>query len=124
MIGKGLGHGTLKEKIPDAHTDFIFSIAAEELGFIFCSIILFIFLFIILRSLISVLKKREPYSLILVAGLVTIIGLQAFINIASSLGAIPTKGMTLPLISYGGSSILSSSILIGILLSHIRKDKK
>jgi len=124
MTGKGLGQGTLKEKIPDAHTDFIFSIAGEELGFIFCSIILFIFLLIILRGLISVLKKREPYSLIMVVGLVTIIGLQAFINIASSLGAIPTKGMTLPLISYGGSSILSSSILIGILLSHTRKNKK
>ena len=75
---------------------------------------------IIIRGLLSILKKRELYSLIVVVGLLSIFGLQAFINIASSIGASPTKGMTLPLISYGGSSMISSSILIGVLLSHTR----
>ena len=120
IFGKGLGQGTLKENIPDAHTDFIFSIAGEELGFIFCSLLILFFIIIIIRSLLSILKKRELYSLIVVVGLVSIFGLQALINISSSIGASPTKGMTLPLISYGGSSMLSSSLLIGILLSHLR----
>ncbi len=120
IFGKGLGQGTLKEDIPDAHTDFIFSIAGEELGFIFCTLLILIFLIIVIRSLLSILKKREIYSLIVVVGLICIFGLQALINISSSIGAAPTKGMTLPLISYGGSSMLSSSLLIGILLSHLR----
>jgi len=124
LFGKGLGSGTLKDIIPDAHTDFIFSVAGEEFGFIFCGIIIFIFLYIIIRSLLIVLKKREPHSLILVVGLISIFGFQALINIASSIDAIPTKGMTLPLISYGGSSMLSSAILIGILLSHTREKKR
>ena len=81
--GKGLGQGTLKETIPDAHTDFIFSIAGEELGFIFCSVLILIFLTIVIRGLLASLKKRELYSLILVVGLVSIFGLQAVINIAS-----------------------------------------
>jgi len=120
LLGKGLGEGTLKDNIPDAHTDFIFSVAGEEFGYIFCSIIIFIFLSIIIRSLLIILKKRNPYNLVLVAGLISLFGFQALINIASSVGAVPTKGMTLPLISYGGSSMLSSSILIGILLSNTR----
>ena len=79
--------------------------------------IIFIFLTIIIRSLLLILKKREAYSLILVVGLVSIFGLQALINISSAIGASPTKGMTLPLISYGGSSIVSISILSGIILN-------
>ena len=121
FFGKGLGNGILKNNIPDAHTDFIFSVAGEEFGYIFCSIIIFIFLTIIIRSLVLAIKKREPHSLILVVGLICLFGFQALINIASSINAIPTKGMTLPLISYGGSSMLSSSILIGILLSYTKK---
>ena len=124
LTGKGLGQGILKGKIPDAHTDFIFSVAGEELGYIFCSILIFIFLTIIIRSLLLILKKREVYSLILVVGLVSIFGLQALINISSAIGASPTKGMTLPLISYGGSSMISSSIIIGMLLGHTKGLKK
>ena len=124
LTGKGLGQGILKGKIPDAHTDFIFSVAGEELGYIFCSILIFIFLTIIIRSLLLILKKREAYSLILVVGLVSIFGLQALINISSAIGASPTKGMTLPLISYGGSSMISSSIIIGMLLGHTKGLKK
>ena len=123
VFGKGLGQGSWKERTPDSHTDFIFSIAGEELGFIFCCIIIFIFLIIILRGLLKILKKRETYSLMVVVGLVSIFGLQAFINIGSSLSLLPTKGMTLPLISYGGSSMISNAILIGFLLSHTRDSR-
>ena len=90
---------------------------------IFCTLLILIFLIIIIRGLLISLKKRELYSLIVVIGLISIFGLQAVINIASALGAIPTKGMTLPLISYGGSSMVSSSILIGFLLSHTKNSK-
>ena len=123
IFGKGLGHGILKEKTPDSHTDFIFSIAGEELGFIFCFLIIVIFLVIIIRGLLIILRKRETYSLMVVVGLVSIFGLQAFINIGSSLGVLPTKGMTLPFISYGGSSMISNAILMGFLLSHTRENK-
>ena len=103
--------------------DFIFSIAGEELGFIFCCLIIVIFLVIIIRGLLIILRKRETYSLMAVVGLVSIFGLQAFINIGSSLGVLPTKGMTLPFISYGGSSMISNAILMGFLLSHTRENK-
>ena len=122
IFGKGLGQGTFKDITPDNHTDFIFSIAGEELGFLFCAALIFIFLIIVIRGLLIILKKRDLCITITVTGLVTLFGLQALINIGSSLGAIPTKGMTLPLISYGGSSMLSSAMLIGFLLSYTRKN--
>jgi cell division protein FtsW len=117
LLGKGPGQGILKEKIPDANTDFIFAVAGEELGFIFCSIIILLILFIIIRILLKLLKMKDPFIIISIVGLVCCFGLQSLINIFSSLSIIPTKGMTLPFISYGGSSMLSSSILFGFLLS-------
>jgi len=117
LFGKGPGQGILKEKIPDANTDFIFAVAGEELGFIFCSIIILLILFIIIRILLKLLKMKDPFIIISIVGLVCCFGLQSLINIFSSLSIIPTKGMTLPFISYGGSSMLSSSILFGFLLS-------
>tara|TARA_B100000686_G_C16609615_1_gene873095 strand:- start:234 stop:1133 length:900 start_codon:yes stop_codon:yes gene_type:complete len=117
FFGKGPGQGTLKEKIPDANTDFIFAVAGEELGFIFCSIIILLILIIIIRFLLKLLKMKDPFIIISVVGLTCCFGLQSLINIFSSLEIIPTKGMTLPFISYGGSSMISSSILFGFLLS-------
>ena len=117
LFGKGPGQGILKERIPDANTDFIFAVAGEELGFIFCSLIIFLILFIIIRFLLTLLKMKDPFLIISVVGLTCCFGLQSLINIFSSLSLIPTKGMTLPFISYGGSSMLSSSILFGFLLS-------
>jgi len=117
LFGKGPGQGVLKEKIPDASTDFIFAVAGEELGFIFCTLILLLILFIIIRFLLSLLKMKDPYLIISTAGLICCFGLQSLINIFSSLSIIPTKGMTLPFVSYGGSSMISSSILFGFLLS-------
>ena len=117
FFGKGPGQGTLKQKIPDANTDFIFAVAGEELGFIFCALIILIILSIIVRFLLNLLTMKDPYLIIASVGLVCSFGLQSLINIFSSLSIIPTKGMTLPFISYGGSSMVSSAILFGFLLS-------
>ncbi len=117
ILGKGPGQGDLKEKIPDANTDFIFAVAGEELGLIFCLIILIIILSIVVKTLLKVLKVRNPYKIIAISGLICSFGLQSLINILSALGMIPTKGMTLPFVSYGGSSMLATSILFGFLLS-------
>ena len=117
LFGKGPGQGILKEKIPDANTDFIFAVAGEELGFIICSIIILLILVIIIRILLKLLKMNNPFLIISIMGLTCCFGLQSLINIFSSLSLIPTKGMTLPYISYGGSSMISSSILFGFLLS-------
>ncbi len=121
LFGKGPGQGILKEKIPDANTDFIFAVAGEELGFIFCLLIIFIILSIIVRTLLKVLKEENPYKIIAISGLICSFGLQCLINIFSSLGLIPTKGMTLPFVSYGGSSMISIAILFGYLLSLTNK---
>ena len=117
IFGKGPGQGDLKEKIPDAHTDFIFAVAGEELGLIFCIVILIIILSIVVKTLLKVLKVNNPYKIIAISGLICSFGLQSLINILSALGMIPTKGMTLPFVSYGGSSMLATSILFGFLLS-------
>ena len=117
IFGKGPGQGDLKEKIPDANTDFIFAVAGEELGLIFCLIILIIILSIVIKTLLKVLKVYNPYKIIAISGLICSFGLQSLINIFSALGMIPTKGMTLPFVSYGGSSMLATSILFGFLLS-------
>ena len=117
IFGKGPGQGDLKEKIPDANTDFIFAVAGEELGLIFCLIILIIILSIVIKTLLKVLKVDNPYKIIAISGLICSFGLQSLINIFSALGMIPTKGMTLPFVRYGGSSMLATSILFGFLLS-------
>ena len=121
LLGKGPGQGILKERIPDANTDFIFAVAGEELGLIFCLVIILIILSIIVRTLINVLKVEDTYKIIAISGLICSFGLQCLINIFSSLGMIPTKGMTLPFVSYGGSSMISVSILFGFLLSLTNK---
>lgn len=120
FFGKGPGQGILKDKIPDSNTDFIFAVAGEELGFIFSALIIILILIIILRFLLTLLKMKDPFLIISIVGLTCCFGLQSLINIFSSLSLIPTKGMTLPFISYGGSSMLSTSILFGFLLSLTR----
>ena len=121
LFGKGPGQGILKEKIPSANTDFIFAVAGEELGFIFCSLIVLLILVIIIRFLLKLLKMRNPFEIIAVVGLTCSFGLQSLFNICSSLALIPTKGMTLPFVSYGGSSMISSAVLFGCLLSLTRQ---
>ena len=124
LLGKGPGQGILKEKIPDAKTDFIFAVAGEELGFIFCFIIIIIILSIIIRTLLKVLKIENPYKIIAASGLICSFGLQSLINIFSALGLIPTKGMTLPFVSYGGSSMISIAFLFGFLLALTNKNNE
>ena len=124
LFGKGPAQGVLKEKIPDASTDFIFAVAGEELGLIFCSLIIILILLLIIRFLLQLLKFKDPYIIIAIVGLISSYGLQSLINIFSSLELIPTKGMTLPFISYGGSSMISTSILFGFLLSLTKQNNE
>ncbi|MBQ9271564.1 MAG: cell division protein FtsW [Alphaproteobacteria bacterium] len=122
LIGKGPGEGTVKLNIPDAHTDFVFAVAGEEYGLWLCLIIIVLFGVIVIRTLRSALKETNLFVMYAEVGLAASIGLQAFVNMASSLHIIPTKGMTLPFISYGGSSLLASAIEVGMLLAITRQN--
>ncbi|ACT57571.1 putative peptidoglycan glycosyltransferase FtsW [Candidatus Liberibacter asiaticus] len=116
-FGKGPGEGVIKRVIPDSHTDFVFSVAAEEFGIIFCIFILCIFAFIVVRSFLYSLVESNDFIRMAIFGLALQIALQAFINIGVNLHLLPTKGMTMPAISYGGSSILGICITMGYLLA-------
>ncbi len=122
LVGRGPGEGTVKLHIPDAHTDFVFAVAGEEYGVWLCLIIIILFAVIIIRALRAALKETNLFVMYAEVGLAASLGLQAFVNMASSLHVIPTKGMTLPFISYGGSSLLGSAIEIGMLLAITRKN--
>lgn len=122
LVGKGPGEGTVKLNIPDAHTDFVFAVAGEEYGVWLCLIIIILFSVIIVRTLHAALKETNLFVMYAEVGLAASLGLQAFVNMASSLHIIPTKGMTLPFISYGGSSLLASAIEIGMLLAITRQN--
>ncbi len=121
LLGRGPGEGHVKDVLPDAHADFVFAVAGEEFGMIVCLIIIAVFGFIVLRGLLRLLKEQDLFVVLSCTGLVAGFGLQAFINMASSLQLIPTKGMTLPLISYGGSSALAVAIGMGMLLALTRR---
>jgi cell division protein FtsW len=120
VMGQGPGEGVVKRFIPDAHADFVFAVAAEEFGLIFCLLLVLLFLFIVLRSLLRVFQQDNLFATLAVGGLILQFGLQALINMASTLNLIPTKGMTLPFISYGGSSILALAISMGMVLALTR----
>jgi cell division protein FtsW len=121
FLGRGPGEGHVKDVLPDAHADFVFAVAGEEFGMIICLIIISVFAFIVLRGMLKLLKEHDLFIVLSCTGLVTGFGLQAFINMASSLQLIPTKGMTLPLISYGGSSALAVALGMGMLLALTRR---
>jgi cell division protein FtsW len=121
LLGRGPGEGRVKDILPDAHADFVFAVAGEEFGLILCMVIIAVFAFIVLRGLLWLLKEQDLFVVLSCTGLVTGFGLQAFINMASSLQLIPTKGMTLPLISYGGSSALAVALGMGMLLALTRR---
>ncbi len=122
LLGKGPGEGVVKLHLPDAHTDFIFAVAGEEFGVWLCMIIVLLFSAIVIRSLFLSLKDSNLFVIYASAGLAASFGLQGIINMASTLHLMPTKGMTLPFISYGGSSLLSSAVCIGMLLAITRKN--
>jgi len=117
LLGRGAGEGRVKDILPDAHADTIFAVAGEEFGMIVCLAILAVFAFIVLRGLLRLLREQDLFVVTACTGLVTGFGLQAFVNMASTLKLIPTKGMTLPFISYGGSSALAVALGMGMLLA-------
>lgn len=122
MFGVGAGEGVVKWHIPDAHTDFIFPVAAEEYGMILCLLIVAAYSLIVIRSMWISCKDDNMFIVLSVCGLSASFGLQALVNMASTLQLGPTKGMALPLVSYGGSAILGASIGIGMLLALTRKN--
>jgi len=121
LTGRGPGEGRVKDLLPDAHADFVFAVAGEEYGMLVCLFIIAVFLFIVVRATLRLLREDDPFIVISTTGLATGFGLQAFINMGSTLHLIPTKGMTLPFISYGGSSAISVALTIGMLLALTRK---
>jgi cell division protein FtsW len=121
LLGRGAGEGHVKDVLPDAHADFVFAVAGEEFGMVLCLVILGVFAFIVMRGLVRLLGEDDIFVVLGSAGLVTSFGLQAFVNMASALHLIPTKGMTLPFISYGGSSALAVAFGIGLLLALTRR---
>jgi cell division protein FtsW len=121
LFGVGPGQGKIKINLPDAHTDFIFSVIAEEFGTISCFLIISIYILILWRSLSKIFNENDLFKIFTIAGLSFQFIIQAFINIGVNIRLLPAKGMTLPLISYGGSSTLASGLLFGIIISLNRK---
>ena len=121
LLGRGPGEGRVKNVLPDAHADFVFAVAGEEFGLVVCLVILSLFAFVVVRGLIRLLGETDLFIVLASAGLLTQFGLQAFVNMASSLHLIPTKGMTLPFVSYGGSSVLAIALGMGMLLALTRR---
>ncbi len=121
LWGRGPGEGTVKESLPDAHADFVFAVAGEELGLIVCLVIIALFAFIVLRGFSRLLQETNLFVVLAATGPFVQFGLQAIINMASSLHLMPTKGMTLPFISYGGSSLLSLGLAMGMALALTRR---
>ena len=122
LLGRGPGEGVAKLHLPDAHTDFIFAVAGEEFGVWLCLLLIILFAVIVIRGFKLSLKDNNLFIIYAAAGLAASFGLQGIINMASTLYLIPTKGMTLPFISYGGSSIFASALSMGMLLALTRRN--
>ncbi|MBG51073.1 MAG: putative lipid II flippase FtsW [Rhodobiaceae bacterium] len=121
FFGQGLGEGVVKRILPDAHTDFIFAVAAEEFGVLAGILIIGLFSFIVIRSLMRAMEETDLFVQLAVSGLTLLIGAQALINLSVNLNLMPAKGMTLPFISYGGSSLLALALATGMLLGLNRR---
>jgi cell division protein FtsW len=121
LFGVGVGEGTVKWSLPDAHTDFIIAVAAEEYGLVFCLIIIALFLTVVVRSVMRLLREADPFIRLAGVGLAAQFGMQALVNMGVAIRLFPAKGMTLPLISYGGSSVLATGLLLGMLLAMTRR---
>jgi cell division protein FtsW len=123
LLGVGPGEGTIKTSLPDAHTDFIYAVMGEEFGYIAAVLLIFVFGFIVWRGLRAAARIHDPYPRAAASGLFALFGLQAAINIAVNVSLIPPKGMTLPFISYGGSSMIGTALTLGLALALIRREK-
>jgi len=121
LLGRGPGEGRVKSVLPDAHADFVFAVLGEEFGMLVCLFVLALFAFVVLRALLRLLAETDMFVIVAGAGLAVQFGLQAFINMGSTLHLIPTKGMTLPFISYGGSSVFATALGLGMLLALTRR---
>ncbi len=121
LFGRGPGEGLMKRHVPDLHTDFIFAVAGEEYGLLFLLLLIGLLGFVVIRGLYKAMRLNDPFEQIASAGLFVLVGLQTFINIAMVLKMIPTKGMTLPFISYGGSSMLASALTLAMALALTRR---
>jgi cell division protein FtsW len=121
FLGVGIGNGSVKWTLPDAHTDFIIAVAAEEFGLILCVTVMALYLTVVVRSLLRLVRERDPFIRLAGTGLAVLLGMQAMINIGVAVRLLPAKGMTLPLISYGGSSLIAAGLGLGVLLAMTRK---
>ncbi|RVU34614.1 putative lipid II flippase FtsW [Hwanghaeella grinnelliae] len=121
IMGRGPGEGIVKQSLPDGHADFIFAVAGEEFGLFACMFIVAIFVFVVVRGLSRLLQDNDMFVVLAATGLIVQFALQALVNMASTLSLIPTKGMTLPFISYGGSSLLALALGMGMLLALTRR---
>jgi cell division protein FtsW len=121
LFGVGVGRGSVKWTLPDAHTDFIIAVAAEEFGLIFTLVIIALFMFLTMRALLRLRRERDMFVRLAGVGLATVLGAQSLINLGVAVRLLPAKGMTLPFVSYGGSSLLAAGIMMGLLLVMTRK---
>lgn len=121
LFGTGPGEGTVKAFVPDAHTDFAFAVMGEELGLWTCIAVAVIFLVIVARGILRSMGERDHFVQLAAAGLFLLVGMQAFINMGVNVGLLPAKGMTLPFISYGGSSLIATGITLGFALALTRR---
>jgi len=124
LLGTGMGEGTVKHHLPDAHSDFIFAVMGEEFGSLACLILLGLFAFVVFRALLHLFEDSDQFTFLSVGGLTTMFGLQAIINMGVNLDLLPAKGMTLPLISYGGSSLLATGLVLGMVLALTRRQRR
>jgi cell division protein FtsW len=122
LTGQGMGEGILKEKVPEAHTDYIIAVVGEEFGAVFILLITFMFLFIGYKVINKVFSENDQFLKLALIGLVSLLIIQTFIHIGVNIRLFPTTGMTLPFLSYGGSSLIGSSIVSGLILNFTRKD--
>ncbi|MEO3414911.1 putative lipid II flippase FtsW [Roseovarius sp. CAU 1744] len=120
FFGVGVGEGEVKWSLPDAHTDFIIAVAAEEYGLVLVLCIIALYAVIVLRSLTRLMRERDPFIRLAGTGLIAIIGVQAMINMGVAVRLLPAKGMTLPFVSYGGSSLIATGIAVGMLFAFTR----
>ena len=123
-FGKGPGEGTVKRLLPESHTDFVFAVAGEEFGVALCLALVALYAFIVIRALARAMRNDDPFTRFAAAGLAILFGTQSAINMAVNLHLIPAKGMTLPFVSYGGSSMLSLAYAMGMLLALTREQPR
>jgi cell division protein FtsW len=124
ILGTGPGQGNVKLSIPDSHSDFIFSVAGEELGLFFILILVCVYAVIVIRGLNKIMDNNDIFVVLAGGGILAIFGVQTVIHMGSALSLLPTKGMTLPFISYGGSSLLSMSVAMGMVLALTRRSAR